>query len=187
MEQMTFDEVMVLTRTVSGPAAFEDNECRAYYDLLAALQPGSVIVEIGLQFGRSSSIALQVAKARGLIYCGVDPFTDPPEAKAEWIKMRDRICYFSCLYPNKTKDVAAILPTAVDLALVDGDHLYDGVATDCQVLMPRIVRGGYLLFHDYGRESLPEVYSAAQAALAPLKDDWEELPTVGTLGIWRRK
>src|SRR5213592_1107799 len=74
--EMTFDEVMTFTRTVSSADAFRDEECRRYYEILDSLDPGSLIVEVGLEFGRSSSVALQVAKAKQLRYRGIDPFWD---------------------------------------------------------------------------------------------------------------
>jgi len=63
---LTFDKVMKLTRTISSPAAFEDPECELYWTALSSLPDGSTIVEVGLQYGRSSSIALQVANANRL-------------------------------------------------------------------------------------------------------------------------
>lgn len=179
-----FNEVMNLTSTISSHTAFEDEECRAYYDLAASLAPGSTIVEIGLQFGRSSSIVLQVAKDQGHHYIGVDPFIEPPEAEQAWVEMADRVGAVYRLEVVTSQQWAGLYhPTPIDLALIDGDHSYQGVTTDIGIIAPRIAPGGYMCFHDYGRDSLPEVYAAIS--------DWggagfTYVGTYGTLGVWRK-
>lgn len=187
---ISFEQVMALTSTISSHTAFEDAECRAYYDLLCALKPGSTVVEIGLQFGRSTSIALQVAKESGLTYIGIDPFTDPPDARDAWIKLANRIYPGNfILLERRSGECGQVLLGEVNLALIDGDHTEGGVRIDCQLLMPRIAVGGYLLFHDYSRESLPDVYptvNSEMVAAIMAGGEWEEEPTVGCLGIWRK-
>jgi len=196
---LTFEDVMRVTSEVSGNAAFEDNECRAYFDLLIGLPDelpdDATVVEIGLQFGRSSSIVMQVGHEKRFRYWGVDPFIDPPDAREAWTKLAERLgCEEYALLHMKSQDADPYLPQDVDLALVDGDHWASSVESDCKLLMPRIKSGGWMLFHDYGRESLPQVYPTVQAEMVrdvvwrhgKLHDRWEELPTVGTLGIWRK-
>src|SRR5438445_8849629 len=87
---MTFDEAMILTRTISSPAAFEDDECHAYFDILMTLPENALIVEIGLEYGRSSSIALQVAKNKKLHYVGIDPFPDE-DVYVKWLDMAHQV------------------------------------------------------------------------------------------------
>ena len=181
----TFDQVMAVTRGISSHTAFEEPECRAYYDLLCSLPDGATVLEIGLQFGRSSSIVAQLEKAKKFRYIGVDPFTQPPDAQKAWIDLMRRLAGAYQLYKMKSADVPPLPP--LDLALIDGDHWADGVRTDCRLVLPLIKAGGYALFHDYGREPLPDVYPTVHAEMiaAQMTGDWQELPTVGTLGIWR--
>src|SRR5947208_5005325 len=122
---ITFDEVMTFTRTVSSATAFEDEECRAYYDILNGLKPGSLIVEVGLEFGRSSSVALQVAKAKQLRYRGIDPFQDTPEALQAWITMARSIGWPFELHVIKSRDYSSEEP--INALLIDGDHNYEAV------------------------------------------------------------
>lgn len=182
----SFDEVMALTRTVSGNAAFEEEECLAYYDLLASLPDGATVLEIGLQFGRSSSIVAQLQQDKRLHYIGIDPFVDPPDAKEAWCKLMIQIGASYSLFAVRSDEVTVLPP--LDLALIDGDHNADAVANDCRLVLPKIKVGGYALMHDYGRESLPNVYPTVNAAMvaAQMNAEWCELPTVGTLGIWRK-
>jgi predicted O-methyltransferase YrrM len=185
---MTFEEVMEFTRRVGSHVAFEDAECRAYWELAEALAPGSLILEIGLQFGRSTSIIAQVAKEKGHRYVGVDPFTDPPEAACAWLRMMQKIGIqftLHCMTVDNAFRGLAVDARRVDLALIDGDHRAEWVRKDTLAVMPLIRVGGHLCFHDYGRESLPEVYPTVQGIMAGRRE-WTEVATVGTLGIWRR-
>jgi len=180
---MTFREAMELTRTISSSTAFEDSECEAYWELLMSLRKGSVIVEIGLEYGRSSSLALQATRQNTLEYHGIDPFDDPTVAM-KWLEMALKTR--ALMTVHFMESAFAKLPQMIDFALIDGDHSELGVATDCRIILPKIVCGGRVCFHDYGRHSFPEVYKTVQAYMAKLKPAWIELPTVGTLGIWRR-
>lgn len=183
---MTFEQVMQLTRTISSPLAFDEAECLAYYELLNSLLEWSVIVEIGLQFGRSSSIAGQIAGKRGsLTYIGIDPFDQPehPEAVRRWKKMMESICPWYVLYQAKSSEVNLGSEVFIDLALIDGDHTAEGVRTDCKLLKPLVKKGGYICFHDFDRESIPDVGRVAREELA----DWKHIGTYGTLGVFRNE
>ena len=191
MSDLTFAEVMKLTSTISSHTAFEEAEGEKYFELLMSLPARSNIVEIGLQFGRSSSIALQVAKVHKLIYWGVDPFKNPPDSREAWFRMVKKIDMpdYNVLV-DMSQMASAWLPARTHLALIDGDHYADGVRHDIEMMAPLIVPGGYLLFHDYGHESLPDVYPTVNAYMVQEAMDgtqWEEEPTVGCLGVWRKK
>ena len=183
---VSFEEVMALTRGVSGAEAFNERECAAYFDLATAIPPGSTIVEIGLQFGRSSSIVAQVAKDRGNTYIGVDPFTQPPESGPEWKALMERIGIKPILYEMKTEELPrGWCQSLIYLALIDGCHNEREIRIDCAAVLPLVPVGGHVCFHDYGRESLPEVYPTVNAVMAELPE-WHEVGIYGTLGVWKR-
>lgn len=184
----TFDEVMRFTRTVSSNAAFEDPECKAYYDLLCSLPDHATVLEVGLQYGRSSSIVAQVAKAKRFNYIGVDPFYQPPEAAPEWIRMMQQVGVPFTLFVMTTEQLFRFGYAAfsVDMVLIDGDHDAAGVETDCQCYLPKVNTKGYALFHDYGRDSLPDVYPTVNKYMTSRRG-WEQRWSVGTLGIFRRQ
>lgn len=180
---MTLNDAMALTSTVSSKTAFEDAECAAYFELLMSLPPHALVVEVGLQFGRSSSIALQVVKERNLQYHGIDPFIELLETEDAWLEMAHKIG--APFQLSKLRSNEVIVGQPIDLILIDGDHTYQGVTDDCNHFMPRVRRGGYALFHDYGRESLPEVYAAVRDYMDG-NQHWVLHQHVGTLGVWRR-
>ncbi len=182
---MTFDDAMILTRTVSSPAAFEDEECRAYFDILMTLPENALIVEVGLEYGRSSSIALQVAQERQLHYRGIDPFTNHYQIMKEWLHLASGFDGFWVGFTQLPSN-EVFVTEPIHCILIDGDHSHDMVLDDLNHFAPLVTRDGYLLMHDYGRDSLPEVYRAARNYFGSWNPRWDELPTVGTLGIWRR-
>lgn len=179
---MTFLDAMLLTRTVSSNAAFEDPECEAYFNILNALPKNSLVVEVGLEFGRSSSIALQVAKANGLRYHGVDPFIQA-DVFPLWMKMARGYQPFR-ISVMRSQDV--VIGESISAILIDGDHEYEAVKNDCEHFLPQVIRDGYALFHDFGRQSLPAVYNAVKDYMDG-NQRWEHVKTVGTLGIWRKR
>lgn len=179
---MTFNDCMALVRTVSSPTAFSDDECSTYFNLLMSLPAHALVVEVGLQFGRSSAVALQVAKANNLRYWGIDPFIEPPDAETAWVDMAKPFQPFKL---SKLKSNEVLIGEPIDLILIDGDHSYQGVKDDCEHFLPRVRRGGYALFHDFGRDSLPEVYAAVRDYMDG-NQHWVEHQHVGTLGVWRR-
>lgn len=182
----TFKQVMEVTGPVSGEASFSIAECRAYYDLLAALPQGATVLEIGLQFGRSSSIVGQLQQEKQFNYVGIDPFIDPPEARWGWLNLMGDLGVKYQFHSKYSKDVD-LSGYAVDLTLIDGDHTEDGWRTDLRLTMPQTKRGGYILLHDYGEAPLPNVYPHVHAPMVRgVMQGWEELPTVDTLGIWRK-
>lgn len=180
---LAFEQAMILTRTVSSHAAFEDEECRAYFDILTSLPSDALIIEVGLEYGRSSSIALQVAHDKQLRYIGIDPMTT--EHQIPWLRMAQAIGHrFEVFhYKSDQVDCDGFNITAI---LIDGDHGEVAVYGDCCHFLPHIVTGGYALLHDYGRDSLPGVIVAADRYFGE-RPDWEQLPTVGTLGIWKKR
>lgn len=175
---------MQLTSTVSGAAAFEADECLAYYNTLTSLPDNAVVVEIGLQFGRSSSIAAQVGKAKQFEYIGIDPFTDPPEAAEAWTRMMQGIGMPYALLKMRS-DRAYGHIDGIDCILIDGAHDFESVLEDCAYL-DRTPVGAYALFHDYGRDSLPGVYRAVNTWMVE-RPWWKQQSITGTLGIWRSR
>ena len=185
----SFEEVMRVTRHVSGAAAFEDDECRAYYDLLTRLPLGATVMEIGLQYGRSSSIIMQLQRQMQFNYLAIDPWIDPPQAGREWVNLLIKLEAQAVLYCMRTIDfMAKPYPNwpLLDLCLIDGDHREEAVTLDIRSVRPFIRARGFLCFHDYGRESLPGVFAAVNKATWD-PEMWEQLPTAGTLATWRKR
>jgi len=185
-----FEEVMLITRKVSGSPALEDPEAKALYDCCVQIPTKGIVVEVGCQLGRSSSVILQVGQAIGYHSVFIDPYTEQPEYLKGWVEMMHRVGgvreHAFTLLCMRTQQAGWLLDRlgAIDMAFIDGDHEQAGVETDLRLVAERIKRGGYLTAHDYGRESLPTV----KAAIDGWMDfRWQQMEGAGTLGVWRRK
>lgn len=178
----TFAEVMDFTRNVGSHASFEDAECELMYECAAALPKGSLIVEIGCEYGRSTSILAQISKADGHTLHCIDPFFDINSA-AVFMAMMRRVNAPFTMHVMKSADAPQFNDPAIMLLHIDGDHSEAGIVQDCE-LLPFVDELGIVLFHDYARNSLPEVYPTVNRIMQP---KWEICGQAGTLVAWRRK
>jgi len=106
-------------------------------------------VEIGTALGVSAlRIARQLDPAGRL--CCIDPFEENnPVAKICMRELRrsgimDRVVYIR----GFSGQVAQQIPKACDFMFVDGDHSYDGLKTDWQIVLNCLAVGGVVCFHD---------------------------------------
>lgn len=185
----TFEEVMTLTRTVSSPTALSDEEARRIYEACAEVKYG-LVVEVGCQLGRSSSLIAQMAHDLLFKSIHIDPYTEQPDYMRQWHEMmwkiggRDHNPYAHlCMRTDEAEEW--LIVHRFDVAYIDGDHEYPGVMADLGILCPLMKRGGLLLMHDYSRDSLPGPLKAATEYLKP--DEWKHLGVAGTMSTWRRR
>src|SRR5580765_421589 len=170
---MTFEQVMENTKHVSAPDALQDVECKALYDSLMKVSPGGIVVEIGCQLGRSSSIILQMQSLIGYHPIHIDPYTDQPDYMKGWIDMmwrlgdnREHEWTFMCMRSQQAEWLMSRIGE-IDLAFVDGDHEYPTVIHDLHFVGDRIKRGGLLTAHDCANEGLPGVKQALTEYIDP--------------------
>jgi predicted O-methyltransferase YrrM len=178
---------MAVTAGVSSATAFSDIECASLYHRCMGVLQGGIVVEIGCQLGRSSSIIAQVGKERGYHSIHIDPYTYQLEYLSGWISMMHRIggiWTHLCMRTDQAEwHIRQLALDNIDLALIDGDHEARGVRIDCRVVGNNIKSGGVLLAHDYGHPHLPGV---KQGMDEYIDYQWTPLVTVGTLGAWSR-
>jgi len=77
----------------------------------------------------------------------------------------------------------------IHLLFIDGDHRYEAVAADIAGWTPKIVPGGYVIFHDFKTE--PKVaakHAGVKRAILEweVEAQWELLPDIGSLRTYRR-
>ena len=77
--------------------------------------------------------------------------------------------------------------TPLGLVFIDGGHSYQTVFSDYRCWSPHLLPGGFLVFHDI----YPDPASGGQAPFEVYKlalgsGDYQELPTVNSLGILRK-
>jgi len=145
---MNFEQVWAVTSKIGG--FFEKEEAELYWSVLHRT-PGPVVVEVGLENGRSTSIPAQYSKFVYplTIHC-VDNFStfgDKGQRQFEDNMMEIQALYILWKRPSH---LMAGMFTDVSSILIDADH--DDSEVDCQTWIPQLASGGWMLFHDYGRE-----------------------------------
>jgi predicted O-methyltransferase YrrM len=133
------------------------NSSDLLYGLVRALHP-SVCVEIGSARGKSACcIGLALKENRhGKLYA-VDP-----HAPTEWnddnsvdtFKTMRRnlhaagVANYVEIVRKFSQDFAASWTREIDMLFIDGDHSYEGVKRDWDMLHPKVSRFGVVIFHD---------------------------------------
>jgi predicted O-methyltransferase YrrM len=144
----------------------------ALHGLVRAMRP-EVCVEIGSAHGWSTClIALALEQnLKGKLYA-VDPhlpndWSDPnPDRSLDTLRENLQATGLSGrvqIVRKTTAEAASDLPDQVDFAFVDGDHSFEGVKMDWEVLLPRLAPWSIVVFHD----SLWEVHRGV-----PLYEKW---------------
>lgn len=110
-------------------------------------------VEIGTYQGVSAAIIAQQLDPTGKIYC-VDPWFEIGGKENHLLTIAKRhfkrkgIFEKVVLCQGVIGEVKHMLPDMIDFAFIDGDHTYEGLATDWQALSPRLAQGGVICLHD---------------------------------------
>jgi predicted O-methyltransferase YrrM len=153
-------------------------ELAALLKLAAACPPGAAALEIGSYLGASSGyLAAGLAQVGGTLTC-VDTWQNQamPDGErdtfAEFQKnlspVRDRLIMIRKATQELT---SAELGGPFHLVFIDGDHSYDAVRRDFELIAPCVAPGGTVAFHDvlYHRGVTQLVGEAmASGALVPL-------------------
>lgn len=174
---MTFEQAYELTNTISSHAAFSLNESKFLWETLDSLSEGATLVEVGCQYGRSTSLLIQIAKAKNHNLILIDPFIDI-DSGVMCFEMLLKQRYPFTMHCSKNK--ARLIHDPIDFLHIDGDHEKAGIELDCKLLLPLCVN--YVAFHDYGRGSLPDVYPTVNKYMDLGK--FTPHGVVDTLGIW---
>ena len=186
-----FNDIMLVTRDINPSAAIHDTEAWMIYQCCTQVPKDGLVVEVGCQMGRSSSIIIQMAQAIGFHNVHIDPYTEQPTWLNEWTQMAYRVGgaweHAFTLLCMRTEQADWHLSKfgEIDVAFIDGDHESNSVEVDMKLVAERIKEGGVLLAHDYACETWSGVKKAIDAYITPAK--WESLGLFHTVGAWRRK
>ncbi len=112
-------------------------------------------LEIGTYMGVTASIIAEAMDADGKLYC-VDPFekkngTENPGylMALRALKRRGALQKTNFLKGYSTDpEIKAKIPANLDFILVDGDHSYEGLANDWQIVLNRLATNGIVCLHD---------------------------------------
>jgi len=142
------------------------------------------ILEIGTLFGINLCIVEELSSAYGknLTYQVIDPLDGYYKSGHLDIVTKQKIdnqnFWFNIkkcgLDPDKfdliegfshyKRIVNRVCDNSIDLAFIDGDHTKKGVALDIRNYHPKLRKGGYFLFDDYGSIQWPDVKEAVDTS-----------------------
>lgn len=182
----TLDEVMSLTSGIANVHSLQNVECAAMYEVLCQLPDGAVIVEVGCDVGRSTSIIFRLAAVKNFLTIHIDPWQWFPERAKDWMMlMSERLAYHPFVLLRMTTEEAAahierLTPGGIDLAFIDGCHDQPVVERDLQIVASRIKRGGFLTAHDYPSGGVTEAVDPFVAS------GWTKHDQAFGFGVWRR-
>lgn len=130
------------------------------------------VVEIGSLVGRSAVFIASLMAATNrdqLLYC-VDPHTSGTSASGKLeFSPKHRQEFYKNLAGHDFGDRCALIGLPSDRASkafyneslamlhIDGDHTEEGVSLDVSCWLPKLVRGGIIVFDDYNEEIAPGV------------------------------
>lgn len=98
------------------------------------LTPPQVYLEVGVDKGKSLSVARMVA-SEGVQVWGIDLRDDP--------EVPDTI-----FMQGDSTDIAEHFLNTIDVLFIDGDHTYEGCKADIDAWYPHMAKKGVMLFHD---------------------------------------
>ena len=191
---ISLEEVQKYTQQI--PEWFYPEEIHSMYHMVVGLPDHATIVEVGVCYGRSASIYLQIGEHKPLNIYLVDSYDreDSKLAKASCLQLIRMIGpdlhRGSSLHTNWVPSVQAAegfpvkgYPDKIDLLHIDADHSYEAVKADCEAWLPKMKSGGLACFHDYG-VSRTGVQQAVEEYCDPR--GWEKVePQYRTLHVRR--
>lgn len=114
------------------------------------LKRGQVYLEIGVDKGKSLSVARMVANEGVEIY-GVDLRPDPEVPGTHFLH-------------GDSSEIASAFGETVNVIFIDGDHSYEGCKADIDAWFPHMAKDGVMLFHDCDATSPGVVQAVAEFA-----------------------
>jgi len=188
----TFDEIYQKVEECSHETAFSRGEALALYGLITAAEPTGTLVEIGVQFGRSATVFCELQKEFNYNLILIDGWVEEEysnSARNHFLNQTEKHGWkYTPIWINSNDAVKKLIEdnVQIDIIHIDGDHEYEGVKDDILNYTPLVVSGGFIVFDDYGHESLPGVYQACSEFMT--EDKFEFIGRYDNkLGVYRKK
>ena len=131
----------------ANPGAFSTFDMEVLVPEVQKLKPGQIYLEVGVDKGKSLSVARMVAQ-RGVEVIGVDLRENPNVPDTSFIQ-------------GDSSEVASRCTQFIDVLFIDADHSYEGCKADIDAWYPQMAKHGVMLFHDCDASS-PGVVKAVK-------------------------
>ncbi|WP_312562886.1 class I SAM-dependent methyltransferase [Anaerospora sp.] len=120
--------------------------------------PGN-FVEIGSYLGASASFIaegiLQSGHVESKLYC-IDTWQNHAMSEgtrdtfAEFLSNTEQYKEIITPLRGMSTDIARTFQQQIDFIFFDGDHSYEGIKADVNAWLPKVKKGGMVVFHDIG-------------------------------------
>lgn len=141
-----------------GPVPKTKNE-EFLMSLVKLLEP-KIAVEIGVLYGESAVCWAWVLPPDGILYA-LDVDIERPRGLIDFCGLQDKIV----LIEGPSQTTAHSLPNGIDFAYIDGEHAFDHVRQDTDIVWSKMNPSGIIAFHDVNgpgvREFVREDFSEA--------------------------
>lgn len=122
------------------PGAFSTLDMEVIIPSLLKLEPGDIYLEVGVDKGKSLSVARMVTKEDVMVF-GVDIKENPVVDGTFFIQ------------GDSVKAASEWKHGKISLLFIDGDHSYPGCKRDIDAWYPHMKEGGVMFFHDCDESS----------------------------------
>jgi len=177
---MTFDEIWTVTDAI--PGSFTHLNGEKYFEYALDVPDGGVIVEVGVDQGRSASVILQACRYRSIEIILVDSWESILiDNMRKVVDLVQRLGQHATVIHSKSVAAADGIVRPIDLILIDANHYDQNPMDDCKAWLPHLRSRGVALFHDYGA-----TFPAVDAAVDYYTFGWEDLGVWDGLAIRRK-
>lgn len=149
---MNYDELDLKAK----PGAFSTFDMDVVEPEVARLEPGQTYLEVGVDRGKSLSVARMVAQP-GVQVVGVDLREDPGVVGTRFLR-------------GDSIELAKTWEGEIDVIFIDADHSYEGCKADIDAWYPHMTKDGVMLFHDCDASSPGVEKAVAEFASAINKE-----------------
>lgn len=119
---------------MAKPGAFSTYDMEICVPEIEKLKSGQIYLEIGVDRGKSLSVARMVAN-KEVVVVGIDLREDPEVKDALFVQ-------------GDSQKVASAFSGEIGVLFIDGDHTYEGCKADIDAWYPHMAKDGVMLFHD---------------------------------------
>jgi hypothetical protein len=156
------------------------------------------IVELGSALGRSTNFIRLGMPASAWLHC-IDMWKDDVYFK----EFQDKMHEFDEFFYDKSYNAYRCLTTefpakikrwlgcefdefVIDLLFIDASHGYNDVSQDFNLYAPRVVKGGYIVFHDVENPNWPGIKQFIEKEVIP-SGDYERVDKLYWLEVFRKR
>lgn len=174
------------------PGFYERPELERLYSFVHALPDRSIIIEVGVQYGRTASLYLNENRHRVyLVDCWIEnegdswPYFQNMVTTNNWYQ-------YTGIWQRSDSAATWTPESGVDLIHIDGGHTPEVVWRDCECYLPKLKVGGIAMFHDYKRPGADPTTGSVFPGVDKAVDhftgnsNWEDLGTVLTQACRRK-